>query len=70
MMMALQLTQRQALLQELAVQAEDAATNSIFPIVELWLRDDDHVKALLYVASRKSAKNYQSIVDWMYCETR
>jgi len=60
---------RQVQLQELALRSKYDVTRSIFPLVEAWLDIPDHVNALLYVASRKSAKNYRSIGDWMYCET-
>ena len=61
--------QQKAKLQDLAIQSEFGVSGSAFPLVEAWLSHSEHAKALLFVASRKSAKNYKSVVDWLYCET-
>jgi hypothetical protein len=43
------------------------ASESIFPLVESYLKEDDHSKALLWAAKR-SSKGYRSIMDWLVCE--
>lgn len=46
------------------------ATESIFPEVEAYLQaDHDHQKAIQWVAQRKDASRYKSVLDFLFCET-
>jgi hypothetical protein len=55
-----------ALIQSL--QTIGGATCSIFPQVENLLGDSDHQYAIEYVAFRKRAKRYKSVIDFLFCE--
>jgi hypothetical protein len=45
-------------------------TKSIFPEVEAYLEvDHDHLNALQWIARNKSAERYESVMDWLFCET-
>ena len=44
------------------------ATETIFPKVELLLREDDYMEALEFVASRKNMHRYYSVMDFLFCE--
>lgn len=43
-------------------------TVSIFPAVEAWLQDSDRMNALDWVAGRKKAGRYASVVDFLNAE--
>jgi hypothetical protein len=52
-----------------SLQLTGGATSSIFPQVELLLNEDiDHQHAIEYVAFRKRAKKYRSVIDFLFCE--
>jgi len=41
---------------------------TIFPAVEEWLAEDDHMEALRWAARRKTDGQYRSVMDWLLCE--
>ena len=56
-------------LEQMMLTSPDAVTDSIFPLVEAWLQlDSDRMKALEWVASRKKAGKYRSVVDFLNAE--
>jgi len=70
-MFHLQLTVQQALTLKLtqALELVGGSTESIFPEVEAFLQaSSDHQNALDWVASRKKADRYRSVVDFLFCE--
>ncbi len=43
-------------------------TNTIFPKTEALLNNSEYQEALQYVASKKKMTNYQSMMDFLFCE--
>ena len=43
-------------------------TDTIFPEVEALLKSTEYQKALDYVAKRKNADKYESVMDFIFCE--
>lgn len=55
--------------QEQRMRVAGGLTRSIFPKIEKWLMDNEHLKALMYVAKRKKIDRYDSVIDFLFCET-
>lgn len=56
-------------LEQMMLTSPDAITESIFPLVEAWLQlDSDRMVALEWVASRKKAGKYRTVVDFLNAE--
>ena len=69
-MMSMRCVPRMTVRQLLDLDLIGGITKSIFPEVEAYLEvDHDHQRALQWVARSKSAERYQSVMDWLFCET-
>lgn len=70
--MRLSLTARQEITVELALKLDlvGGMTDSIFPEIEMWLQvATDRQRALEWVAARKRMDRYESVMDFLFCET-
>ena len=50
-------------------QVVGGVTQSVFPTVERMLDDPDNQEALKFVARRKNMDRYESVIDFLFCET-
>ncbi len=59
---------RMVLRAETTLALEGGLTDTCFPTLQEWLEDDDHMKGLKYIASRKNMDAYRSVIDFVLCE--
>lgn len=55
--------------QSQTMEISGGATESIFPLVEKWLDQEDNVKALRHISGKPGKYGYHSVIDWLTCET-
>ncbi len=69
MRMSLSMTPRMRTDLILALSLTGGATESLFPLVEVLLKSKlDYQRALKYVGCEERLKDYESVVDFLFCE--
>ena len=52
----------------LSMKIDGGATQSVFPMVEKFLRTGKNMEALRLVSAKKNVEKYKCVIDFLFCE--